>query len=345
MPDLTGLGGSGREAPKILVIRRDNIGDLVCTTPLLHALRRQLPAARIECLATRYNRETLAGNPDIDALHDYTKAKHREGGESLWAIYGRRLATVLDLRRRRFDWLLLPGGAHHSALRFARWIGPRQTLVRDEQDQVAGPHEVEQCCHLLPRLGLVYETPAPVVVPDAALAGRLRAAVAAQGMPPPQRLIALHISARKPSQRWPAERFAALARELAARPRTGLLLLWAPGAADDPQHPGDDDKARAVLAACAGLPITPMPTVRLAELIAALSLADAVICADGGAMHLAAGLGKPIVALFGQSEPDRWRPWGVPHVVLQKPGREVSDIGVGKVMAALAQLDATEHGA
>jgi len=42
--------------PGILVIRRDNIGDLVCTTPLVRALRHQLPNARIEFLAPHTTR-------------------------------------------------------------------------------------------------------------------------------------------------------------------------------------------------------------------------------------------------------------------------------------------------
>jgi heptosyltransferase-3 len=63
-----------------------------------------------------------------------------------------------------------------------------------------------------------------------------------------------------------------------------------------------------------------------------------MICADGGAMHLAAGLGLPIVCLFGNSGATRWRPWGVPQRVLQKPSFEVSDIGINDVVEAYTDL-------
>ncbi|HTL26250.1 MAG TPA: lipopolysaccharide heptosyltransferase family protein, partial [Burkholderiales bacterium] len=76
--------------PRILVIRRDNIGDLVCTTPLLHALRLQLPDAYLAALVTQYNVAVLARNPDLDAVHSYTKAKHRAEGDSILRIYARR---------------------------------------------------------------------------------------------------------------------------------------------------------------------------------------------------------------------------------------------------------------
>lgn len=325
--------------PSLLVIRRDNIGDLVCTTPLLHALRRQLPKARIACLVTRYNQAVLQSHPDIDALHAYTKAKHRQPGESVAGIYWQRLRMVATLRRQQFDWVILPGGGSASALRFARWVAGRQVLVRNEQDAVAGPHEVEQCCHLLTRMGLDYETPPARIVADVTEAAALRSRLAAAFPAPPRRLIGLHISARKPSQRWPAEAFAALARRLAA---TGdaFMLLWAPGNADDPQHPGDDEKAARVLELTAGLPVAAVPTHRLEELIAALSLCDAVICGDGGAMHVAAGLGKPIVCLFGQSTAARWHPWGPSYELLQPPSMEVADIPVDAVVEAYRRISA-----
>lgn len=332
---------ANRAAPSILVIRRENIGDLVCTTPLLAALRQQLPAARITALVTRYNEAVLAGNPDIDFLRSYTKAKHRRPGESALGIYGRRLKTILELRCHGFDWVLLPGGAHSSALRFARWIGGRQMLVRGDEDMTAGPHEVQQTCHLLTRMGLEYMTPAPRVVAAAAEVTQLNDKLAAMRSVAPGPLIGLHISARKPSQRWPADHFNALARLLHERHGAACLLLWAPGRRDDPLHPGDDDKAATIIANAGAIPILPVPTIRLEELIAAISLCDRFICGDGGAMHLAAGLGKPIVALFGQSAPERWRPWGVPHLVLQRPGRDVADIPAGDVLAACTQLGST----
>jgi ADP-heptose:LPS heptosyltransferase len=325
---------------RILIIRRDNIGDLVCTTPLLRALRTQLPDSRIEVLATRYNQAVLQGHPDIDALYAYTKAKHREDGESLLGLYWQRLVTVASLRRQHYDWVILPEGGSASALRFAHWVNGKKVLVRDGRDEVAGPHEVEQCCHLLSRLGLAYETPAPHIVAAAGEQAGIRRLLPVRG--PATRLIGVHISARKPSQRWPAESFADLARRLAAE-NCALLLLWAPGRSDNPQHPGDDDKAETIMTMTKGLPITPVPTRRLEELIAALSLCNGVVCGDGGAMHLAAGLGKSIVCLFGQSTVARWHPWAVPHVVLQDASLDVSRICVDQVMRACHSLFEKGH--
>lgn len=325
-------------APRILVIRRDNIGDLVCTTPLIRSLRGQLPAARIAALATRYNAAALAGNADLDAVYAYTKAKHRAAGESVLAVHAQRVRVIFKLRRERFDWVLLPGGPHASALWFARFVGARHTLVRGPGDAAAGAHEVEQCCNLLVHMGLRYEALPAQVFADPASAAALAARIAVHWGARPRKLIGLHISARKPSQRWAAENFAALASDLHRVTGASFLLLWAPGQSDDRLHPGDDDKAQALMAQMTGVPVLPVPTQRLEELIAALAQCDEVICCDGGAMHLAAALGKPIVCLFGQSDAARWRPWGVPHELLQKGTREVADIAPREVSAAYARL-------
>ena len=66
---------SSTETPNILVIRRDNIGDLVCTTPLITALRQRFPKAWIGALVNSYNARVLDGNPDQDEVFIYTKER------------------------------------------------------------------------------------------------------------------------------------------------------------------------------------------------------------------------------------------------------------------------------
>jgi ADP-heptose:LPS heptosyltransferase len=149
--------------------------------------------------------------------------------------------------------------------------------------------------------------------------------------------VAIHISARRPAQRWPLERYADLTARLAKNSR--VMLLWAPGASDNPFHPGDDAAAAEVLRMAGNPAVVPVATADLKTLIATLSLTDRVVCPDGGAMHLAAALGKPVVALFGDSPPDRWRPWGVPHRVLRPESRDLVDLPVEPVLEALASLN------
>lgn len=341
----------------ILVIRRDNIGDLICTTPLIHALREKYPDAHIAALVNSYNAPVIRNNPDVDEVFVYTKAKHREAGETVLGVYLKRLKMFWQMRKRGIDLAILAGCSFlPRPLGLARWAGAKQILGFVEPgkkgvehinlpityDHPKGLHEVEDVCRLLAPLGITGTPPALVLHPRLELVAQLRQRLlpddnsADPSANPP--VVALHISARKVKQRWPVERFADLAHRLHARYGCRFMLFWSPGAADNPHHPGDDEKAAALQAACAGLPLIPCPTSELDELVAGLSLMDQVICADGGAMHVAAGLGKPIVCLFGNSDAARWYPWGVPHELLQTESRDVNDIGVEAVEAAFVRL-------
>jgi ADP-heptose:LPS heptosyltransferase len=246
----------------------------------------------------------------------------------------------MALRRRGIDWLLVPSvGGQASARRFAGWIGARQVLINEE---CAAAHEVEKVFALATRFpplaAAVPSIPPCRIVADPALQAfwQQRLDTAFGGG---RRLrIGLHISARKPSQRWPARAFVEFAQALAARREVEFMLFWSPGDEDDPRHPGDDRKAAEIVAAAAGLRLLPAPTAVLPELIAGLSLCDLMLQSDGGAMHLAAALGKPIVCFFGQSDAARWHPWGVRHVVLQPASRDVAEVSVEAALAACEQL-------
>lgn len=337
----------------MLLIRRDNIGDLACTTPLVAALRQRFPRSHLCALVTRYNRAVLDHHPALDRVYAYTKAKHLDRGESALGNYAERARLMLELRRERFDYCVLAApGYQRRALALARWVGARHVVGFVEAGKRhsalidrpvpwrydATLSETEDVWGLARAFG-IDGRPGPLqVVPDAGRVARLAPAIAALRAAGARRIVGVHLSARKPSQRWPAERFVALMQRLHAAHACAFVLLWAPGAEDDPRHPGDDAKAAAVRAGCAALPVLPLPTTELAELIAAISLCDDFVCADGGALHLAAATGKPIVCLFGRSDAVRWRPWGVPYRLLQKPSREVADIAVEEVAAAYAEL-------
>ena len=347
--------GSGA-GPRILVIRRDNIGDLVCTTPFISALRERYPEAHIAALVNTYNEAVLAGNPALDAVHAYEKGKHRGESRSLLSVYAERLRFLARLRREQFDYAILatPGYAPRS-LRLARLIGARHVVGYAEPgknhrrldlalpyDGKTPAHEVELVFALGKLLGIDGPPPAVRVFPQAGERDGIGEGLSRLGSGTP--VVGVHISARKRSQQWSAQNFASLMRAIAEIREARFLLLWAPGDPDNPRHPGDDEKARAVARSGGGLPVLPCPTTTLSRLIAALSLCDYVVCADGGAMHLAAGLGKRILCFFGDSGPERWRPWNVRYELLQPDSRDLKDLSVATALAAFERLAKDESG-
>jgi len=341
------------EPRSILVVRRDNIGDLVCTTPLLHALRERFPRAWLGVYANSYNAPILAGHPDVDEILVYRKAKHHPEIGRL-ALLAERLRLVRSLRARRLDCVILAAPGEQPRQRwFARLLAPRRIVeygdgaspgnTRRYTIPVAaarGLHEVEAVFLLARAFGIEGPPPPLSLAVDPAEAMRVRAALRTAGLASASRLVGVHVSARKPSQRWPGERFVALMRRMLETAPCAFLLLWSPGSPDDPRHPGDDDKAAAIARALGTAPVLAYPTERLGALVAALDACQQVICSDGGAMHVAAALGKPVVCFFGRSDPVRWRPWGVPHRVLQAPSFDVADIGVAEAFEAWRALPA-----
>ncbi len=339
---------------RILIIRRENIGDLVCTTPLIHAIRRALPDAHIAVLANDYNAPVLAGNDDIDIVHAYTKAKHAEGLRSTVRGYLRRASQLWHMRQFAFDDIVLAEPMYTKRnIRLAKWLKAGRATTRiigfegDDGDKIGLDVVMAQdkamrlhMAQFVFRLAAAFDiNAAPARVPPCRVVAATAHVVYRDPTSHGVATVALHISARKPSQRWQAEHFAALATMLASRGAFEFKLFWSPGDEDNPLHPGDDKKAAAVLALLgAAFPITPMPTATLRALIDGLATTDAVICADGGAMHVAAGLGKPIVALFGDSDARRWHPWGVSYRLLQKPSRDVADIAPMEVADAFFSL-------
>ena len=336
--------------PRILVIRRDNIGDLVCTTPLIAALRERYPDGHIAAFVNTYNRAVLAGNPAVDAVYAYEKAKHRGDKRSLVSVYADRVRLIMKLRREKFDYAILATpGFEPRSLRLARMVGARHVLGYAEPDKnhprvdiallydrATTAHEAEQVFTLLRALGVNGSPPRAQVFPDAGERREIEQALARLGQGKP--VVGVHISARRRKQQWSAENFAALIRAIGERQAARFLLLWAPGEPDNPKHPGDDNKARSVIDSCKGVPVLPCPTETVSRLIAALSLCDYVVCVDGGAMHLAAALDKPILCFFGDSAPERWRPWKAPHELVQPASRDLKDLGVVQAVAGFERL-------
>lgn len=330
---------------KILVIRRDNIGDLVCTTPLFAALRQHYPHARIDALVNSYNGHVLAGNSDLDHVYVYSKYKHVSATQSRIAWLRDRLALLWQLRRQKFDLIILAKSSFDQhGLRFARQIGGRKILGfapvdgRNAGLDIAVPegpgeheHEVELVFRLLPPLGIVA-TPGPLKVVPVHMAEDATTAP-----------IAIHISAREAERQWPIDKWIGLTRQLLATTTNPVMLLWAPGSRNDTAHPGDDELAAALLDALDETErqrVLPRPTRTLPELVAALSEARLLICCDGGALHIAAGLDKPVVGLF-QNHPikyNHWYPWGVPHRVVRAPISRVEGIEIAAVAEATLSL-------
>ena len=344
-----------QDQKKILIIRRDNIGDLVCTTPAIAALRKHYPNAEIGALVNSYNAEVLRGNSNVDRVFVYQKLKHAGNLANRFKAITQRLALIKQLRRWKPDVTILAKASYdRHGLSFARQIGAKNVIgyvpeaagmakglpdICLETPDFVSKHEVEAVAGLLVPLGISEPMGPLQVVVDQSLAAAIE-----QKLPSTKHRIALHISAREPERRWGTENFVALAKHIQqTQLDTQILLFWSPGKADDPHHPGDDEAAQALVHALPEDRLIPMPTQNLTELIAALSLCDVFIGTDGGAMHLAVALNKKILALFENlpGKLNHWYPWQAINQIVcsQDPVRpNIDQISLAQVEAALSRL-------
>lgn len=335
---------------RILIVRRDNIGDLICTLPLISAIRQLNCTARIDILVNSYCAPVVIGNPDLNHVYIYTKAKHKESGESALGVYWRRLILTLKLRFTQYDWLVLANvSCQPRPLRWAKQVGAKRIIGFTEPgckgaetitdpvplERAQGKHEVEYLMALLQPFGRINQVSAAQIAPQPDVLQKSQAALAsarALGKP----LVGINLSARLLSQQWSSAKFIELVDLL--KDRYHCILFWAPGSASNAGHPGDDEKADEVAAPFKANEVTCFPTRQLGELIAGISCVDLLVTADGGALHIGAACGKPEVVMFGESDSTQWYPWRVPFKLLHPESRDVRSIAAAEVARAVDQL-------
>ncbi len=328
---------------QVLIICRDNIGDTLLTTPLISALA-QSGQHQVDVLTNNYAAPVLQHNPDIRQLFFYTKLHHRESGQGRLACVLQRVKLMLTLKKQRYDAVILAKSRwDQHGLKWVKIVRPARVIALGEQSHPLItdllPPPGQSPCHISETLfslgrpfNLSAAAPGKLTLrPDTAIAASLRDTYSIDSAVP---VYALQISARKPSQQWETTRFAGLIEKIAAHHACQIMLLWSPGSRDNPRHPGDDEKAREIMALCPHLPVKAVATTSLPQLIAAMSLCQGLVSSDGGAMHIGAALGLPVVALFGDSDPACWHPWQVNYQVLQPASREVNALSSREVYDA-----------
>jgi ADP-heptose:LPS heptosyltransferase len=314
---------AGKSILNILIIRRDNIGDLLCTTPLFRGLKDQLKVNKLDVVTNAYVAPVLKGNHSIDALYIYHKLKH--GHTSFFRVIFERLRLIFNLRQHHYDYIL---AFDQRALNLTRYL--RKTKVLTPIHDWAHQAEVERVWELGQRLGL-KGVPGPLELPP-----HLYDPISNKK---DTHTLGIHISARRVKQQYPITQWVALIRQLhTSNPTLIFHVFWSPGDSNNPKHPGDDEKAHMLKETLQNIPIEFMPTPNLESLIKSIQSCDSMIMADGGAMHIAAALNRPIVALFGDSNPKRWRPWAVPFKILQPHTEEIKDITTSQIIDAWHHL-------
>ncbi len=303
--------------PKILIVAPNWIGDALLAQPLFALVRKKLPGAVIDALAPPWTAPVLRRMPEIDEV---IEAPFDHGELALAARW--RLGR--GLRSRRYDQaIVLPNTFKSALVPFFANIPLRSGFVGEMRygllnvvhklDAKRSPLMAERYAQLAEKPGTKPALPLPqtgLAVGEVNLAIALRRLGLSRAKP----VVAFCPGAEYgPSKRWPARHFAALARKLSALG----YAVWLFGSEKD-RSIGEE-----IAAASEGAATDLCGRTDLASAIDLLSLAEIVVTNDSGLMHVAAGVGRPVVALYGSSSPEHTPPLARSHHIV-KTGIECS---------------------
>jgi lipopolysaccharide heptosyltransferase II len=305
---------------RILIVRLRQIGDVVFTTPAIHALRARFPDAHLAYIVEPHAAALVAANPHLNEVI----VAPRTGLVADLAL-GRRL------RAARFDVAIdFHGGPRASML---TWLSGAPVRIGYEVTgrswmytrRVARPralrprHSVENQWDLLAAL----EIPAPdrsqfpvEMTVDPAAARAMDERLARAGVEPGDPIIVIHVSAGNPFRRWPVAAFAALVTVLITRDRRRRVIVTS-GPSDRQAADRVITHARSLLTDEDRGHVTSCGDCSLAELRALVERAALYIGGDSGPLHVAATSAVPIVGLYGPTLPARSAPWRSPHFIAE----------------------------
>ncbi len=301
----------------VLVVQTGKIGDLVCTTPYLRALKRTWPGARVGAAVIALAAPVLARNPFVDDLWKLDEIKSAKEA----------LALAREIREKGYEWalVLMPSPLGVLVASLARIPHICITVVANDARFTRllyglATHRVAYTlytsgaahyCRMLNRIGAVNCDEPREVFPDDAAHAKAREFLI-RHVKPSDVVAGISVSAGKHNKEWLPERFAAIADLLVKE--YGAIIVWIGSKNDDP-----------LLRSCASLMRTQGKSVfsaghfSLSELSALLARLTLFVSVDNGPLYIADAMGVPVVDIAGPANIRAQGPVGK-YVIVQAPG-------------------------
>ncbi len=300
-----------REFDRILIIKPSSFGDVIHALPVLHGLRHRYPKARISWLVAHICAGLLENHPALDEIIRFDRKRYGRLGRSL-SVSIEFMEFVNDIRARRFDLVIDLQGLFRSG--FLAFASGASTRIGFAQAREFAPlfythrlscrdpemHAVDRNYLVARTLGfedvpLAFDLPMSVLAQE-----RAQAILAAVGVSPQDSYILMGPGTRWETKIWPAAHFAQLARRIRQELGYRVALIG---------MESEVDVARNVEQLAGDAVVNLAGKTNLSELIALIERSEAVVMHDSGPMHLAGALGKPMVALYGPTSPQRTGPY------------------------------------
>ncbi len=310
----------------ILVIRRKNIGDMICAIPLLKTLRREFPNAYITVLADESNSEILEGTSFINEVIVYKK----QGFSKNKYIGYRRL---LNQNKRSFDLAIAAKPGFSSLLAYITSISGAKFRMGCKPEKW---HPLQSCynfpvkmpenwnsMHIVDSLlefAKALDISNPVrdisIEPIQESRKKVKDFFKENNISPHDKIVVFNISNNRPECTWSLQRFKKLGDGLSKK--YGAVCLIS-------STSSDMDKAINLSKQINGRSFY-FPTPKVMDFAALVKDAALLVCGEGGAMHVGAAVQTQTISLWGQQQIlDRWMPIGEKQFALDK-GKSVDAI-------------------
>ncbi|RLG46814.1 MAG: hypothetical protein DRN92_04520 [Thermoproteota archaeon] len=298
----------------ILVIRPDHIGDVLLTTPLLEALRKGFPDAKISILIGSWSREVLYRNPDVDEIIVCDLPWLARSKDS-WSKWSRVFITAYHIRKRRFEVTVNPRIAVKSALfsflcggKF-RWgfdVPKSRWAWTNVVKYNSNKHVVDCYLDIAKNLGCPVDTPLLKLFPSEA-----DEMYAESLLHDKHNVVVISPGAGCEARLWEPDRWAKVADYIV---ENGFKVLFTGTTAERALIERIRSQMRKESVSLAG-------HLRILQLASVIKRSICVLSLESAPMHIAVAMRTPVIALFGPGNSQQWGPYenGLPNVVVEKP--------------------------
>ena len=290
---------------KILILKPSSLGDVVQAVPVLRLIKKHLPQSKVHWWLDANLVPLLDGDPDLAGILPFDRK--RAASPRYW---GEMWRTLRQTRAESFDWVIDLQGLARSGL--AAWLanGDVTIGVDDPREGARGfydiavprashfTHAVDWYLSVLRVLGVPVHREFVWLPPRPGVAKQVRA----RWPEGASRWVIIQPGARWPNKRWPAEYFAETVRQLAAGQDDLHFAILG--------DRSESDLGKTVAGAHRQRCLDLTGKLSLPEMVEWIRAGEVMLTNDTGPMHVAAALGKPVVAIFGPTEPRRTGPYG-----------------------------------
>jgi heptosyltransferase I len=299
-----------RQIQRVLIIRLSSIGDVVHALPVSAALEEAFPHLEISWLVEEMSAPVVQGNPFLSDVIVIPRSRWKNGRLSP-RVWREQAAFHTDLRKRKFDLTLdlqgysksgiyaLATGAKH---RFG-WWRLRDGAQYGSRALPKRPESVHRVDWFLDAARALGADPGSVRFP-LQIPAKARSYI--EELVPSNPYAVLNPATGDQMRRWSARDFAMVAAKLAGE--MGISAVLVGSGKDEPLCRSIVEMATEIGPGAKIFSLAGKTDVK--QLAALLDRAAIHVAGDTGSLHIAAALGRPVVALFGPTDPAHAGPWG-----------------------------------